>query len=194
MKCSLLCNEPRIWKDCHFKASLESCRPCCLLTCQTGIKRSPIIISLFSNEPIVYLHLGWQPSGPYRFVEALEVDIQMLLVFARDSLQHTLKVLGVFLKRFVALGNSDLVLCDCQAFLPKKRQFGRFSTSYEGNFELHFVVFLCYLNKSSDKFLRCVTFSLLGLRMKNSGWKKCVLKTRLSFLFHNLLTNVLSLI
>lgn len=62
VKRSLLCNEPRIWKDCHFKASLESCRPCSLLTCQAGIKRSPIIISLFSNEPIVYLHLGWQPS------------------------------------------------------------------------------------------------------------------------------------
>ncbi len=126
MKRSLLCNEPRIWKDCHFKASLESCRPSSLLTCQAGIKRPPIIISLFSNEPIVYLHLGWQPSRAHSAAEAREVAIQILHVLVGDSLQHIFKVFFFSLEMFVALGNSDLDLYGCQDFLPKKRQFRRF--------------------------------------------------------------------
>ena len=107
------------------KGLLKSCRSCCLLTCQAGIKRSPIIISLFLNESIVYLHLGWQPSRACRAVGRRGVEDTRkwrhseLRVFAWDppppppsfSLAHvrSLVVLArAFTQLFAALGKADL--------------------------------------------------------------------------------------
>lgn len=138
MKRSLLCNEPRIWKDCHFKASLESCRPCSLLTCQAGIKRPPIIISLFSNEPIVYLHLGWQPSRARGAAEAREVAIQILHVLVGDSLQHMLKVFFFTLEMLEALGNSDLGFWTAARISCQRK--GNLEDLGEGNLDMHIIL------------------------------------------------------
>lgn len=58
--------------------------------------------------------------------------IQILHVLVGDSLQLMFKVVFLFfvffsLEMFRALGNSDLDWHCCQDFLPKKRQFRRFS-------------------------------------------------------------------
>lgn len=121
--------------------------------------------------------------------------IQILHVLVGNSLQPMFKVFFFFsLEMFVALG--DLDLYGCQDFLPKKRQFRRFTRrkfGYAYNFGLD-VALVVFLNKPINLSFCYITFLLLGLRKKERKKSSCTAYKILSFFLSFLLRPILSLI
>lgn len=104
-----------------------------------GLNVPPIIISLFSNEPIVYLHLGWQPSRAHGDAEAQEVAIQILHVLAGDLRQPGLDFF--FSTKFQHVANSwKSFFTFVRLPIVSAKRKGNLEDWTEGDFDMHTIL------------------------------------------------------